>query len=283
MSIDIYQPLQGDLALHLDDVVASYGFVKKGKLLRGLLFENQCLSQALIIDHEICNKKYPFSYTEYTKEQNNLMYRYRSVYRIIIDNTKDLNALQLELNHYLNTDFNEDKIKFSGTNRQLNEVDPTIPEAYFEQVFIETYGRESLDKVEREFPIIDINGSTRWIDYIIRHKDYNIAIEKNGETYHHPIITKKEQYKNQLIKQNSLVAYGYKVFRWSLEGMKFKENFKEEMKKYFGDSEDFLLSQKLSVSRKVSLFHHQTEALDAIILLAWLVHEEVKHKIKDFI
>ena len=36
------------------------------------------------------------------------------------------------------------------------------------------------------------------------------------------------------------------------------------MKKFFGDSEDFLLSQKLSVSRKITLFHHQTEALSAI-------------------
>jgi len=146
----------------------------------------------------------------------------------------------------------------------LVEIDPTIPEAYFEQAFIDTYGHESLDKVEREFPIIDINGQTRWIDYIIRHTKYNIAIEKNGETYHHPIITKRKQYHSQLIKQNSLVSYGYKVFRWSLEGMKFKDNFREEIKKFFGDSKDFLLSQKLSVSRKVTLFHHQKEALNAI-------------------
>jgi len=53
----------------------------------------------------------------------------------------------------------------------LAEVDPTIPESYFEQAFIEIYGRESLNKVEREFPIIDINGQTRWVDYIVRLKN----------------------------------------------------------------------------------------------------------------
>ena len=264
MSNNIYQPIKGNLALALNDTLNTFGFTFKSNLLRGLLFEDKDQRKALIVDHEICNRNYPFSYTEYTKEQNLLMYQYRSVYRFIVDTHDDLLSLKEELSQYLNVDSEDNKIKFTGTNRQLVEIDPTIPEAYFEQAFIETYGHESLDKVEREFPIIDINGQTRWIDYIIRHTKYNIAIEKNGETYHHPIITKRKKYQSQLIKQNSLVSYGYKVFRWSLEGMKFKENFREEMKKFFGDSKDFLLSQKLSVSRKITLFHHQTEALSAI-------------------
>ncbi len=64
--------------------------------------------------------------------------------------------------------------------------------------------------------------------------------------------------------QNSLVAYGYKVFRWSLEGMKFKDNFRDEMQSFFGDVEDFLLGQKLSVSRKITLLDHQVEALSSL-------------------
>ncbi len=264
MSNDIYQPMQGDLALVLNDTLNTFGFTQKSNLLRGLLFEDQCKKKALIIDYEISNRNCPFSYTEYTKEQNILMHNYSSVYRFVVDDEDDIDVLEEELNKYLHVDLEDNKIKFSGTNRQLVEIDPTIPEAYFEQAFIETYGHESLDRVEREFPIIDIKGQTRWIDYIIRHKNYNIAIEKNGETYHHPIITGRKQYQSQLIKQNSLVSYGYKVFRWSLEGMKFKENFREEMQKFFGESKDFLLSQKLSVSRKITLLEHQTEALSAI-------------------
>jgi len=256
--------MNDELALPLNDTLNKFGFIFKCILLRGLLFEDENQKKALIIDHEICNRDYPFSYTEYTKEQNLLMHNYSSVYRFVVDDEADIEILKEELNKYLYVNFEDSKIKFSGTNRQLVEIDPTIPEAYFEQVFIETYGHESLDKVEREFPIIDIKGQTRWIDYIIRHKNYNIAIEKNGETYHHPLITGKEQYQSQLTKQNSLVSYGYKVFRWSLEGMQFKENFQEEMQKFFGDAKDFLLSQKLSVSRKITLLDHQTEALSAI-------------------
>ncbi len=264
MIIDNYIPINKSLKQELTEILNPLGFYENTNLLRGLYFDNKAQTKAIIIDYEICNKKYPFSYTEYTKEQNSLMDNYLSVYRFIVDNSSDIKILETELSSFLNENFQEDKIKVSGVNRALVEIDPTIPEAYFEQAFIEMYGQQSLNKVEREFPIIDINGQTRWVDYIIRHKNYNIAIEKNGETYHHPIITQKKAYQKQLIKQNSLVAYDYKVFRWSLEGMKFKDNFREEMKKFFGNKDDFLLSQKLSLSRKITLLHHQSTAIDEI-------------------
>ena len=262
--LNSYTKIDKNLKSELIKILDKFDFYESKTLLRGLCFEHKNKTQAIIIDYEICNNLYPFSYTEYTKEQNNLMNEYKSVYRFMVDEFDDIKVLEDELSIYLNSDFQEDRIKVSGTNRQLVEIDPTIPEAYFEQAFIDVYGYDSLDRVEREFPIIDINGQTRWVDYIIRYKDYDIAIEKNGERYHHPIITKKNGYKKQLIKQNSLVAYGYKVFRWSLEGMKFKENFREEIKKFFGSKDDFLLSQKLSISRKIKLLHHQTTALDEI-------------------
>ena len=259
-----YIPINQDLKLQLVKSLSKLGFSENNSLLRGLYFNDITQTKAVIIDYKICDQLYPFSYTEYTKEQNNLMDNYLSVYRFTIDNTADIKKLGIELSSYLDKNFKEDGIKVNGANRALAEVDPTIPESYFEQAFIEIYGRESLNKVEREFPIIDINGQTRWVDYIVRHKKYNIAIEKNGETYHHPIITQRIGYKKQLIKQNSLVAYGYKVFRWSLEGMKFKEPFREEMKRFFGNKEDFSLSQKLSLSRKITLLHHQSTAVDEI-------------------
>jgi len=248
-------------ASQLHKILGSMGFTYKNTLLRGLLFENLSQNMALIIDYEICNSSFPFSYTEYTKEQNSLMHQYNKVYRFMVDDEDEIETLTIELKKYLQVNHEDSQIHFSGSHRELVEIDPTLPEAYFEQAFIETYGYEALNKVEREFPIIDINGQTRWIDYIIRHKNYLIAIEKNGERYHHPIITKKKQYQSQLIKQNSLVSYGYKVYRWSLEGMRFKDNFTEEIKTFLGDANDFLISQKLSISRKITLLQHQTESL----------------------
>ena len=259
-----YKTISHELESVLIETLTVFGFKKEMNLLRGLLFVNSENNKAVVVDHDICNSLYPFSYTEYTKEQNNLMFIYSSLYRFIVDNDDDIIDLKYKLSHFHKADFSEDRIRSSGVNRELVEVDPTVPEAYFEQAFIDAYGRESLDRVEREFPIIDVNAQTRWIDYVIRKKDYSIAIEKNGETYHHPIITKRKGYLKQLVKQNSLVAYGYKVFRWSIEGMKFKETFGEELKKFLGNEGDFLISQKLSLSRKIILLNHQSSALSDI-------------------
>ncbi|MFO7913641.1 MAG: hypothetical protein R6V15_15915 [Desulfotignum sp.] len=38
---------------------------------------NPDTSQAVLLDHRICDTRYPFAYTLYTKEQNALMHKYR--------------------------------------------------------------------------------------------------------------------------------------------------------------------------------------------------------------
>ena len=235
-------------------------FTIEKELIRGFLLTDSN-SNAIMIDYQICNKTNPFKYNEYTKEQNSLMFKYDSCYRFLIEDEKDFEEFKSIYSDIQNNDFNEDDIKQSGANRELKEIDPTLPEAYFESAFIDCYGRESLSKIRREFPIIDFDGQTRWVDYLIKHKNYNIAIEKNGETYHHPIITGKTKYKSHLHKQNSLVAYGFKVFRWSLEGMKTTDNFYDEVKKYIGNLENLQDLQKLSVPREITLLSHQIDSL----------------------
>ena len=235
-------------------------FIISKELIRGFLLTNSN-NNAIMIDYQICDKTNPFKYNEYTKEQNSLMFKYNVCFRFLIEDEKDFEEFKSIYAHIQNNDFNEDDIKQSGTNRELKEIDPTLPEAYFESAFIYCYGRESLSKIRRDFPIIVFNGQTRWVDYLIKHKNYNIAIEKNGETYHHPIITGKIKYKSQLYKQNSLVSYGFKVFRWSLEGMRTTDNFYDEVKKYIGNIEDLQDLQKLSVSREITLLSHQINSL----------------------
>ena len=260
----VYPGFNSALFQILSARLGSLGFYFKAYLLRGALFHHPDTDTALIVDHLICDRSYPFSYTEYIKEQNTLMHEHGSLYRLIVDNECELENACLLLDAYLSGQFNEDDIR-SGGNRTLSEVDPTLPEAYFEQAFIDCYGREALDRVSRELPMIDINGQTRWIDYFIQRKDLpDIAIEKNGETYHHPLITGKEQYQRQLIKQNSLVSYGVKVYRWSLEGMRFVDNFHDELKRFLGPVESFELAQKVNISREFKLLDHQVNQIDAL-------------------
>ncbi|MCA1792807.1 MAG: hypothetical protein LC660_02860 [Desulfobacteraceae bacterium] len=72
------------------------------------------------------------------------------------------------LGRLLNKAFAEDSIQTKGRHRHWHDIDPTLPEALFEQAFIDCYGRESLDRVTREFPVIDMNGRTRWVDFFIQ-------------------------------------------------------------------------------------------------------------------
>lgn len=240
----------------------SQEFTFKKDLLRGVLFEQN--KQAVIIDFCICNNENPFQYVEYTKEQNLLMFKYDSIYRFVVDNQNDFEEFKTLFFRIQKKEWSEENIKTSGKNRELKEIDPSIPEAYFEQAFIEVYGNEALESVCREQPFIDMNSQTRYIDYLVSTQISKIAVEKNGESFHHPIIIGKQRYKNQLLKQNSLVLNNIKVYRWSIQGMQSTNNFHEELKAFIGKKEELISSQKLSISRPIKLFSHQQITLDQI-------------------
>ncbi len=183
-----YPGFDKDLLQPAENRLLKFGFSPLGSSLRGWLFVNEKTHAAVLLDHGICDGRYPYKYTEYTKEQNSLMHRYSSLFRFTVDNSRELDEADALFASLLLGEFNEDKISVSVGNRELQEIDPTLPEAYFEQAFIDCFGREKLDCVQREFPVIDINGSTRWVDYYIRREDFDIAVEKNGESFHHPLI-----------------------------------------------------------------------------------------------
>lgn len=257
--LDQYAGFDKALLEKVKKVFSTYGFQFLKSTTRGCLFNSTDGNASILLDHLICDNNFPYQYTEYTKEQNALMHEHGRLFRFAVDDDQDLDEAGSQINLLLSENFNEDIIRTSGRNRELSEVDPTMPEACFEQAFIDCFGR-----VNREFPVIDINGATRWIDYYIRQSDFDIAIEKNGESFHHPLLIGKKRYKSQLVKQNSLVAYGAKVFRWSLSAMQFRDNFLEEMRLFFGHPANFLLSQKIPVSRPFKLFHHQSDTLEKI-------------------
>ncbi len=248
----------------LNEYLNNNGFIFYEKILRGDLYVCKEDNEAIIIDRDICNSIHPFNYSQYTKEQNSLMYKYDFIYRFVIDDEDDFTNLKEEYERLKNSILDEEEIKNSGVNRTLLEIDPTVPEAYFEQGFIDVFGNESLESVLREEPIIDMNSQTRYIDYLVCTKKGKIAIEENGEVYHHPILIGKERYQRQLTKQNSIVQNNIKVYRWSIEGMKVKDNFYDELKLFIGTKENLTQAQKLSVTRKIKLFKHQEITIKTI-------------------
>jgi len=105
------------------------------------LFTNPATRQALLLDHRICDTRYPFAYTLYTKEQNTLMHQYQGLFRFMADTPEDLVHACRTLDRLLHKEFAEDSIQTKGRHRHWHDIDPTVPEALFEQAFIDCYGR----------------------------------------------------------------------------------------------------------------------------------------------
>ena len=253
--------LTNDIDLWLSDL----DFFQSKSLLSGNLYINKKSNISVIIDIDICNNDNPFSYEEYTKEQNDLIFSSNQVYRFLIDNKDDLDYAKAQLCGFIKKDFSEYVPSRSrGMDREHEAIDPSVPEAYFEQVFSDVYGRDKLNMIYREYPILDINGSTRWIDYVIFSNNGMVAIEKNGVRYHHPLIIGVKRYKDQLVKQNSIIAQGAKLYRWSLENMQFKDVFCEEIKAYLPQKEDIVETHHILAKRKFKLFNHQKDVLKNI-------------------
>jgi len=261
MNIKESKMLKNDIDLWLSDL----NFFKLKNLLRGYLYINKKSNISVIIDIDICNNDNPFSYEEYTKEQNALIFSYNQVYRFLIDSKDDLDYAKAQLCRFIKKDFSEYiPSRSKGLNRELESIDPSFPEAHFEQAFSDIYGRDKLNMIGREYPILDINGSTRWIDYVIFLNNGFVAIEKNGVRFHHPLIIGRDKYRDQLVKQNSIIAHNAKLYRWSLESMQFMDVFCEEIKTYLPPKEDIVEAHHILAKRKFKLFDHQQDTLKEI-------------------
>jgi hypothetical protein len=190
----IQLPCKDDSSVSLLDVfLSTFSLTRKKTLLRGSLYSTPDMELAVIVDHDICNLEKPFNYSEYTKEQNEIVFSYNRVFRFAVDDYSDFLEMEEMLPSLHSGVFYDELIRVSsGINREFQCVDPTVPESYFEDAFCEVFGREVLNRISREYPVLDANGKTRWIDYVIRLEEGFIAVEKNGERYHHPIVVGKK-------------------------------------------------------------------------------------------
>ncbi len=249
----------------IENYLSKFSLSRTKTLLRGFLYTTPDSELAVIVDRDICNREKPFHYSEYTKEQNEIVFSYGRVFRFLVDDESDFLEMEEMLPLLISGEFCDDVVPtVAGMNRELSCVDPTVPESYFEDAFCEVFGREVLNRVSREYPVPDAKGGTRWIDYVVHTEDGFIGIEKNGETYHHPVIVGKERYKDQLLKQNSIVSQGGKLYRWSLGSMRFRDVFCEEIKRYFPEPEKIIDGNHVRAKRAFELFEHQENMLEAI-------------------
>ena len=215
----------------------------------------------VIIDEDICdcNKgEAVFSYMLITDKQNNYMHQFNRVFRF-------LGYSQEEVDRYLLNKEISATVDYTvsiGDRGEQADVSPL--EFRFEQNFSNVYGMNALKYLSREYGICDEAGKNYFLDYLIRTKNGQYAIEENGVTYHHPQIIGEEKYRNQLHKQNTCMLWGIKLFRFSSEDCAFENRIEDDIKQFLGKDASNFVDDGLKIDRTVELYEHQTINLQEI-------------------
>lgn len=214
----------------------------------------------IIVDDDICktDSTYLFDYSKYCEMQNTYMASYSKVYRF---NCIDDSVYQ-EIADWLNKAPENIEVSDSGGTFDIRHIDNTPLEKSFEDLFVDAYGDNSIAFLKKEYSISLSDGKNAFIDYVVETKDGNYAIEENGVHFHHPCIIGNDDYAHQLEKQNTLVLYNFKVFRFSIQNLSFSEQAVDNIKKYLGNKDRFINSICIKEERKFKLYEHQEKILD---------------------
>ncbi len=246
------------------DLLAPLGCDHRESTETGHFYHRANDDTGILVDIDICNLE-GHDYIDYTSHQNELMHRHQRLFRFLFDPTTETTAaLVSRIAFFLDGNEEPEALKLFGRNRQEQEIDPTRPEATFEEAFITAFGDRHRDALHREYRYFDREGHRRFIDYTLFTRRGKFAIELNGEAFHHPRVIGPARYRSQLFKQNSLVADGFKVFRWSQRGMKDPERFSRELELFFGKAADFIPRSLIRAERPLAtldLHEHQVDAL----------------------
>ena len=142
------------------------------------------------------------------------------------------------------------------------------PEDLFIELFTQVFGVENVRLLTPEFAVEDIYGGCRFIDFALRTVDERVAFEIDGLTWHVPDAERIAEYEDQLLRQNSLVHQGWRVFRWTDRQIAdHPDTVKEELALFLERLpgllafDDFLPKQHGEV---IELKPHQEEALAAL-------------------
>lgn len=249
----------------VDELLAEHNYFLSEIVSVGRLYLNGT-KPAILIDSTIYNLTITdFQYVDYTSYQNKLMNQFNGVYRFL---ATDLALLRAELALFIAKGSEDLELKTYGADRSETHIDQTPPEFNFALSFEKVFGAKHIHALQPEALYVDRQGHRRFIDYVLHRNSSPIAIELNGEQYHHPLsaIVSEKKYRSQLFKQNSLVNDGYHVFRWSNRGMQDEFKFEDQIKEYFGDKQEFQSAPLYRSHRKIdfSLYEHQESAVKSL-------------------
>ena len=252
----------------LDQILSTHSYVLNDEVNVGRLYvsrQSDDTRPAILVDTKLYElEPSEYAYVEYTSLQNQLMHNHGGLLRFLWDERSDVAT---EISLFLRDDVDSEALRIFGAERDTQHIDPTPPEHNFAVLFEEVFGGKALHALKAEESYFDRLGHRRYIDYTLSRSSGQIAIELNGESYHHPLLIGQKRYRSQLFKQNSLVADGYLVYRWSNRGMDDQFKFSDQLRLYFGSANEFVSNPAYRASRSLSsfqLFDHQKDAISRI-------------------
>lgn len=138
----------------------------------------------------------------------------------------------------------------------------------FIELFCNTFGAEKGQYMYLQYPMVDIYGGHRSIDFALKTPEGRIAIEVDGNTWHDPARVSQDKYHDDLLKQNSMVYEGWKVYRWTSAQLETNPvRIQDELVTFLGQSPLFQYfddAMPVQQGKVFSLMDHQEEALSSL-------------------
>ena len=157
-----------------------------------------------------------------------------------------------------------------GADRSVPEraAQSSQPEDRFVELFAQVFGIEKTQLLAPEYPVLDIDGTPRFIDFALKSGGRLIAFEVDGPTHYQPPDFDLTKFEDDLHRQNSLIHQGWQVFRWSDRQLaREPDRVKGQLELFLEavpgliELTDFLPKQN-GAAFGLDLRDHQQEALD---------------------
>ena len=91
----------------------------------------------------------------------------------------------------------------------------TAPEDEFVCLFSEVFGLEKSQLLVPELGFVNVTGGERRVDFAIKTTEGDVAFEIDGPFHYDSKLITVAQYEDDLLRQNSLITFGWRVFRWT--------------------------------------------------------------------
>jgi superfamily II DNA or RNA helicase len=143
-------------------------------------------------------------------------------------------------------------------------------EDLFVDIFQDVLGFERTQLLIPQYPFTDIYEGGRFIDFAFISRLDKYAFEIDGEVWHAPdgAMVSPAHYRDQLLRQNSLIFQGWKVYRWTdVQLAQERERIEQQLELFLekeiaaGTLDGFLPKQEAG---EISLRDHQNDAIQQL-------------------